>query len=36
MMLNIFVMIFTPDFIQLDNAKEAERVQLAYANLLYK
>ncbi len=36
LMLNIMVILFTPDFIQLDDVKEAERVQLAYANLLYR
>ncbi len=36
MILTIMVILFTPDFIQLDDNKEAQRVQLAYASLLYR
>ncbi len=36
MILNILVILYSPDLVQLDDPAEAERIQVAYAGLLYK
>ncbi len=36
MMLNIGIILYTPDTVELDDREEAERLQMMYANLLYR